>query len=108
MIPREVLEGAWQAAAQGTSYVDEWGRDNLEAGIEYALRAMLPTTLYVAQRSCGDYYCGCGGGHIVGVFTTEDAALKAADGEKVTAIETDVAKGKEPEGWGYGFDGGWT
>jgi hypothetical protein len=34
--------------------------------------------VYVAQRECGDYYCGCGGGHIVGVYASEEEAAHAA------------------------------
>jgi hypothetical protein len=47
--------------------------------------------VWVLQRECGDYYCGCGGGHIVGVFLNEEDASRAGGGdlvfEKVTPIE---------------------
>jgi hypothetical protein len=33
--------------------------------------------VWIAQRHCLDYYCGCGGGHIVGVFESEADAHEA-------------------------------
>lgn len=32
------------------------------------------TQVWVKQVECGDYYCGCGGGHIVGVYVSKEAA----------------------------------
>lgn len=57
--------------------------------------------VWVLQRECGDYYCGCGGGHIVGVFLSEEDASRAVGGdlmfEKVTPIEVgEVRWKKEP------------
>lgn len=34
--------------------------------------------VYVLQRECSDYYCGCGGGHIHGIFLTEAEARERA------------------------------
>jgi hypothetical protein len=35
-------------------------------------------TVWLVRAHCGDYYCGCGGGHLVGVYSTEALASDAA------------------------------
>jgi hypothetical protein len=55
--------------------------------------------VFVLQRECGDYYCGCGGGHIVGVFPNEEDAARAGDGgditKKVTPVEVGEARWRD-------------
>lgn len=34
--------------------------------------------LWPIRANCGDYYCGCGGGHIVGIATSESEAERLA------------------------------
>jgi hypothetical protein len=34
--------------------------------------------VWLVRAECGDYYCGCGGGHLVGVYSTGFAAVEAA------------------------------
>jgi hypothetical protein len=44
--------------------------------------------VWVLQRECGDYYCGCGGGHIVGVFPEDGVpAGLVLEYDRVTPIE---------------------
>jgi hypothetical protein len=31
---------------------------------------------FVLRASCGDYYCGCGGGHLLGIADTEEEAAR--------------------------------
>lgn len=50
-------------------------------------------SVYVLQRECGDVYCGCGGGHIVGVFTKPPEMTDLLD--TVTAIPLDQARWRE-------------
>lgn len=48
--------------------------------------------LYVIQAECGDYYCGCGGGHILGIATTEahrDHIIAEAKEAKTVYIRAD-------------------
>ena len=30
--------------------------------------------LWLVRANCGDYYCGCGGGHVVGIATSLEIA----------------------------------
>jgi hypothetical protein len=39
--------------------------------------------LFLLQMQCSDYYCGCGGGHPVGIYTSEELA-------KETSIKAEV------------------
>lgn len=34
--------------------------------------------MWIVQMECGDYYCGCGGGHVVGVYDDPQRAYDAA------------------------------
>lgn len=34
--------------------------------------------LWIVAANCGDYYCGCGVGHVLGVYTSKDNAEAAA------------------------------
>jgi hypothetical protein len=44
--------------------------------------------VWVLQRECGDYYCGCGGGHIVGVFGPDGVpAGLVLEYDRVTPVE---------------------
>lgn len=62
-------------------------------------------TVFVLQRKCGDYYCGCGGGHILGVFS-ERPEVEDAWRDKVTELEVDELRWV-PERLAYG-EGAWT
>lgn len=43
--------------------------------------------IYLVQRGCGDYYCGCGGGHVILATPNKDlASYVAGRGDKVTEI----------------------
>ncbi len=42
-------------------------------------------TVWVVSGNCGDYYCGCGLGHLLGVaFTAEDAERLRVEGVAAT------------------------
>lgn len=43
--------------------------------------AMAPK-IYVVRGDCSDYYCGCGGGHLLGVASTEAGAAELAEQAK--------------------------
>jgi hypothetical protein len=34
--------------------------------------------VWIVQEECPDYYCGCGGGHLVGIYTTAQEAHDVA------------------------------
>lgn len=39
----------------------------------------MSSKVWVLQMKCPDYYCGCGGGHIVGIYETEESAQREAE-----------------------------
>lgn len=57
--------------------------------------------LYLVRAECGDYYCGCGGGHVCAVATSRaDAETLLKEAEKTT--HTYVEGGKEYKTWPWG------
>lgn len=46
--------------------------------------------VYLVQVECPDYYCGCGGGHVVGIFTTREKAEEQKG--SVTPISLDEVR----------------
>ena len=45
--------------------------------------------IWLVRANCGDYYCGCGGGHVVGIATSkEDAERIQEEAKKATFTYT--------------------
>jgi hypothetical protein len=68
--------------------------------------------VWVAQVDCGDYYCGCGGGHIVGIYTDRRAAegvLGGSDRPDITEVELDTTRFQsDGPGMGLKYESAWT
>jgi hypothetical protein len=68
--------------------------------------------VYVVQRHCDDYYCGCGGGHIAGIYLSDAEAQDAATAPYSTMRVTKIRVGEQRwdvEHWRvYDRPIGWT
>lgn len=54
--------------------------------------------VFIVTAECGDYYCGCGHGHIVGVYDSEEQAQAAAQASKELPL---LIKGKATHSRSY-------
>lgn len=60
------------------------------------------SVVYIVRGDCGDYYCGCGGGHILGASLDKDCAemIKRLADKAVVVYGT----GQQHQAWPGGVE----
>ena len=58
-------------------------------------------SIFLIRAECGDYYCGCGGGHVCAVADDVDEAARLLE-ESKNATHTYVPGGREYKTWTFG------